>query len=85
MMVAVFMIMFILDHIFRVETTILKKYINLINFTQNNIVRMDFISELIQVQNELLINKIAEDIYSSTEEQNEFIDKYNKINFTKLR
>ena len=44
---------------------------------------MDLIRDVIYKQNNDLLKQIAEDFYPKMiEEQNEFINKYNKINFT---
>ena len=47
---------------------------------------MDILKELIFNQNKELLKNISNDFYPNMkEEQSEFIDKYNKKNFTYLR
>jgi hypothetical protein len=47
---------------------------------------MDILKEVIYNQNTELLKKISNDFYPDMkEEQNEFINKYNKKNFTYLR
>jgi len=44
----------------------------------------DIISNIILKQNKDLLQKIAEDTYDSDEDRENFIKKYNKLNYTLL-
>jgi len=46
---------------------------------------MDFLKELLEIQHELIIQEIVPLLSSNTEEQNLFIDKYTKKNYSAYR
>ena len=54
----------------------------LINYKIN--IMEDIISNIILKQNKDLLHKIAEDTYDSDEDRENFINKYNKLNYTLL-
>ena len=46
---------------------------------------METIEKILQTQNLLLLTQIAEDKFNNEEDKQNFIDKYNKINYKKFK
>jgi len=46
---------------------------------------MEDIKKIVELQNILLLNKIADDKFNDESDKKKFIDKYNKINYRKFK
>ena len=46
---------------------------------------METIEKILQTQNLLLLKQIADDKFNNEEDKQNFIDKYNKINYKKFK
>ena len=46
---------------------------------------METIEKILETQNLLLLKQIAEDKFNNEEDKQNFIDKYNKINYKKFK
>ena len=52
----------------------------------NNIKKiMEDIKKIVELQNILLLSKIADDKFNNESDKKKFIDKYNKINYRKFK
>jgi hypothetical protein len=46
---------------------------------------MDFLKELVQIQQTIILEKLSDHLLSSEEDKKEFIDKYNKPNYQLIK
>ena len=46
---------------------------------------MDFLKDLIQIQQTIILEKLSDHLLSSEEDKKEFIDKYNKPNYQLIK
>jgi len=46
---------------------------------------MDFLKELVQIQQTIILEKLSDHLLTSEEDKKEFVDKYNKPNYQLIK